>query len=510
MGDYATSKVTVIRNVVPNCMPDNNWIATDERKESGVNGAGGASEQGLAFAVNDVVSLVRPDYSTVQMRDAVTKMAGLDLRGGATLADVLVDSGSCGVDTLINEANDNKGDYLADVNTLMVADRTDANFNKLVYKTAMDATAGGGNDYVVNRFRVGMYIRIGADAAREYMLVTDVAQTALHAAAAGKGVLTVIRNVRPPCLHDKSAAPVGHLADAMIFKVERPGCFRDHEEANADRSNAGNKVTALTKALKVGQNYVEVGATTACEVGGYIRIGTEYMLITNVDDSAKTLVVVRDQDPPCLIGKALTADTAANADVFVLGANGDGVAARTAPRRSNRMISTSMRAVVELSPREPIVWGTVAPALPPSAFYVDVKVGIEYSEAEFATKSAAFTRAMSALTGVAVESTMVSYSAARRASGNVNARSYVLSQAEVTALLKKLGADTDTCTCGSSCQQALLDALNEKLVAEGLKKATSAEIVFNDQCKPSKKKDDNLLLLLLLLLLIPIAAVVLV
>merc|ERR1711966_520150 len=173
--DYATSKVTVIRNVVPNCMPDNNWIATDERKESGVNGAGGASEQGLAFAVNDVVSLVRPDYSTVQMRDAVTKMAGLDLRGGATLADVLVDSGSCGVDTLINVAN----------------------YNKRVYKTAMDATAGGGNNYVVNRFRVGMYIRIGADAAREYMLVTDTAQTATHAAGAGTDVLTVIRNVRP-------------------------------------------------------------------------------------------------------------------------------------------------------------------------------------------------------------------------------------------------------------------------------------------------------------------------
>merc|ERR1712216_458647 len=83
-----------------------------------------------------------------------------------------------------------------------------------------------------------------------------------------------------------------------------------------------------------------------------------------------------------------------------------------------------------------------------------------------------------------------------------------LSQAEVTALLKKLGADVDTCACGSSCQAALLKAVNEKLVAEGLKPATSAEIVFNDQCKPKKKSDDNLLLLLLLLLLIPLAAAV--
>ena len=48
-----------------------------------------------------------------------------------------------------------------------------------------------------------------------------------------------------------------------------------------------------------------------------------------------------------------------------------------------------------------------------------------------------------------------------------------------------------------------------KLVAEGLKPATSAEIVFpNDHCKPKKKSDDNLLLLLLLLLLIPLAAAV--
>merc|ERR1711966_514644 len=230
------------------------------------------------------------------------------------------------------------------------------------------------------------------------------------------------------------------------------------------------------------------------------------MLITDVT-GAKSVTVLRNVKPPCVTwgmstkgahkNTAATATLAIDQDVHIL-----------APAGSSNMISTSMRAVVELSPREPIMGAPVAPALPPSAFYVDVKVGIEYSEAEFATRSAAFTRAMSALTSVAVESTTVSYSAARRASGNVNARSYVLSQAEVTALLKKLGADTDTCTCGSTCQKALLKAVNEKLVAAGLKPATSAEIVFNDFCKPKKKSDDNLLLLLLLLLLIPIAAAV--
>merc|ERR1712205_162626 len=206
------------------------------------------------------------------------------------------------------------------------------------------------------------------------------------------------------------------------------------------------------------------------QIGGYILIDDEYMLVTDIDTN--TLTVERGVAPPCVIGTTKVTSTAA---AHQAGANK--VFVLTLPGSAN-MISTSMRAIAELSPREEIVWAPVAPALPPSAFYVDVKVGIEYSEAEFATKSAAFTRAMSALTGVAVESTTVSYSAARRASGNVNARSYVLSQAEVTALLKKLGTDTDTCTCGSSCQKALLDGLNEKLVAEGLKPATSAEIVF--------------------------------
>merc|ERR1711966_265946 len=239
-------------------------------------------------------------------------------------------------------------------------------------------------------FRVGGYIMIG----NEVMAVTGVTKN-----SATEGVLSVVRGVDLPCLKSEAATTV-HIDQAY----------------------------------------------NRAHVGGYLFINNEYMLITDIDVRTGTeldVTVTRNSAPPCVLGATVTS-TALAADKA---AANNIVKILTLPGSDN-VISTSMRAIVELSPREPIVWAPVAPALPPSAFYVDVKVGIEYSEAEFATKSAAFTRAMSALTGVAVESTTVSYSAARRASGNVNARSYVLSQAEVTALLNKLGADIDTCTCG--------------------------------------------------------------
>jgi len=338
-------------------------------------------------------------------------------------------------------------------------------------------------------FRVGGYIMIG----NEVMAVTGVTKN-----SATEGVLSVVRGVDLPCLKSE-AGTTAHAAAAVIYEVVWDGCF----VLPAATATADLKTTLTTTATTV---HIDQAYNRA-HVGGYLFINNEYMLITDIDVRTGTeldVTVTRNSAPPCVLGATVTS-TALAADKA---AANNIVKILTLPGSDN-VISTSMRAIVELSPREPIVWAPVAPALPPSAFYVDVKVGIEYSEAEFATKSAAFTRAMSALTGVAVESTTVSYSAARRASGNVNARSYVLSQAEVTALLKKLGADTDTCTCGSSCQAALLKAVNEKLVAEGLKEATSAEIVFpNDHCKPKKKSDDNLLLLLLLLLLIPLAAAV--
>merc|ERR1719478_1734020 len=443
-----TSTLTVIRNVAPNCL-------------------GYFNENGVAAAADSVVTLLQPVFDTVQLVDSVTKQA----TQAAGADGNPVSSGECAVVGLkVAETNDGGGFVQTD--------------NILTF----DAGVGAANG--VGTIAVGDTIEVGG----EYMLVTG---KTIGAAGGGgvttqtTGTLTVVRDVAPPCVGIGAVA--SHIDNVDIKKVVTGGCYAMPGTVGTTLNNGGTTVSTTAKSFIATAN-------TNMQVGGYLFIDAEYMLITDID--ATTITVERNVVPPCVIGTTTLTSTlathASNANVFILSLSG-----------SNNMISTSMRAIVELSPREPIVWAPVAPALPPSAFYVDVKVGIEYSEAEFATKSAAFTRAMSALTGVAVESTTVSYSAARRASGNVNARSYVLSQAEVTALLKKLGADTDTCTCGSSCQKALLDAVNEKLVAEGLKKATSAEIVFNDQCKPKKKKsDDNLLLLLLLLLLIPIGAAV--
>merc|ERR1719504_358078 len=341
---------------------------------------------------------------------------------------------------------------------------------------------------------VGSYLI--AETTLQYLLVTKITMTAQATATIG-----VIRTAKPPCTSPNAAAGNHAQIDdgKKLYLVSSGGCYAVPKTTSIAVPGGGMTAAATTVTLAgVASDVATAFEDVSIQVGGYILIDDEYMLVTDIDTN--TLTVERGVAPPCVIGTTKVTSTAA---AHTAGANK--VFVLTLPGSAN-MISTSMRAIAELSPREEIVWAPVAPALPPSAFYVDVKVGIEYSEAEFATKSAAFTRAMSALTGVAVESTMVSYSAARRASGNVNARSYVLSQAEVTALLKKLGTDTDTCTCGSSCQKALLDGLNEKLVAEGLKPATSAEIVFNEFCKPKKKSDDNLLLLLLLLLLIPIGA----
>merc|ERR1719478_969772 len=447
-----TSTLTVIRNVAPNCL-------------------GYFNENGVAAAANSIVTLLQPVFDTVQLVDSVTKQA----TQAAGADGNPVSSGECAVVGLkVAETNDGGGFVQTD--------------NILTF----DAGVGAANG--VGTIAVGDTIEVGG----EYMLVTGKTIGAAGGnppapATQTTGTLTVVRDVAPPCLGIGTVA--SHNNNVDIKKVVTGGCYAMPAATNT-ASDPGS--TDLKSDLATGVTLVHLDDAAAVQVGGYLFANNEYMLVTDIDVHAnggteRAVTVVRNVAPPCVMGTTVVTSTM-NTGTVQAGNDGTKIVALSLSG-SNNMISTSMRAIVELSPREPVVWAPIAPALPPSAFYVDVKVGIEYSEAEFATKSAAFTRAMSALTGVAVESTTVSYSAARRASGNVNARSYVLSQAEVTALLRKLGADLETCTCGSSCQAELLKAVNEKLVAEGLKKATSAEIVFNDQCKPKEKSDDNLLLL---------------
>merc|ERR1711939_61293 len=180
---------------------------------------------------------------------------------------------------------------------------------------------------------------------------------------------------------------------------------------------------------------------------------------------------------------------------------------------SDNMISTSMRAIVELSPREPIVWAPVAPAPPPSPHYVDLRVTMPYSLAEFNVPSVTepFKRAIARVAGTTADKIVLSFPAQRRAATDtllVDVRILADSAAEVRAILATLGADPDTLECASTCQAALLERLNKELRAEGLREALAIEIRGSSVAATTKKEDDNMLLLLLLLLLIPIGAAV--
>merc|ERR1711966_595177 len=274
---------------------------------------------------------------------------------------------------------------------------------------------------------------------------------------------------------------------------------------NAEISNIGTAVT-LTQAISTtSQASFTVSASTNMVIGGYLLIGTEYMLITDID-AADTIRVVRNVAPPCVVGTTILTSTAGTpgngALVIILSLSG-----------SNNMISTSMRAVVELSPREPIAWVPAAPPPPPSPHYVDLRVTMPYSLAEFNVPSVTepFKRAIARVAGTTADKIVLSFPTQRRAATDtllVDVRILADSAAEVRAILSTLGADPDTLECASTCRAALLVRLNKELKAEGLREALAIEIRGSSVVATKKKKEDNLLLLLLLLLLIPIGAAV--
>merc|ERR1711966_540178 len=231
----------------------------------------------------------------------------------------------------------------------------------------------------------------------------------------------------------------------------------------------------------------------------------EYMLITDI--TGGTITVVRNTKPACVVGTSIqastkTAHSATTSLVYFLSLSG-----------SNNMISTSMRAIVELSPRKPIVWAAAEPAPPPSPHYVDLRVTMPYSLAEFNVPSVTepFKRAIARVAGTTADKIVLSFPTQRRAATDtllVDVRILADSAAEVRAILSTLGADPDTLECASTCRAALLVRLNKELKAEGLREALAIEIRGSSVVATKKKKEDNLLLLLLLLLLIPIGAAV--
>merc|ERR1719409_76495 len=347
-------------------------------------------------------------------------------------------------------------------------------------------------------FIVGEFINVG----NEYMLVTGVVPSTT---AGDKGTVNVIRDVNPPCL--SSTGNAQHNDNADINKVVTGGCYAMPATTTLELKT--------NFPLAVGGDKITVAAATGMQVGGYLFIGTEYMLITDIDGTGDpyTVTVVRNVAPPCVVGTTTTTSTGASGAIAACANNACNNLFVLSLSSSNNMISTSMRAIVELSPREPIVWTAAAPAPPPSPHYVDLRVTMPYSLAEFNVPSVTepFKRAIARVAGTTVDKIVLSFPAQRRAATDtllVDVRILADSAAEVRTILTTLGADPDTLECASTCRAALLEKLNKELRAEGLREATAIEIMGSSVVATKKKTDDNMLLLLLLLLLIPIGAAV--
>merc|ERR1719163_583861 len=442
----STKTLTVIRNVAPNCLGLTNY--------NPVTASPGAK-----------VTLMKPDYDVVQLVDSVTKQAAQ--AGGADGSTR--SSGSCGV-----------------VSPMMIAHTTTATVSGAATTFQVDDVAATGYGLTV-----GSYLK--AETSNNYFLVTGMAKVT---GTANTFDVTAVRQAYPPCVGAETAANT--VVDKDLFLVATGGCYAMSAAADTTLNNGGTAVSTTATSFIATAN-------TGMQVGGYLFIDAEYMLITDIDGT--TITVVRNvAPPPCVIGTTTLTSTlathATNANVFILSLSG-----------SNNMISTSMRAIVELSPREPIVWAAAAPVVPPSPHYVDLRVTMPYSLAEFNVPSVTepFKRAIARVAGTTVDKIVLSFPEQRRAATDtllVDVRINADSAAEVRAILATLGADPDTLECASTCRAALLVRLNKELRAEGLREALAIEIRGSSVAATKKKEDDNLLLLLLLLLLIPIGAAV--
>merc|ERR550537_1835376 len=147
------------------------------------------------------------------------------------------------------------------------------------------------------------------------------------------------------------------------------------------------------------------------------------------------------------------------------------------------MISTSMRAIVELSPREPIVWAAAAlPPPPPPPHWVQLRVTMPYSLAEFKNVTKGFKRAIVRVAGTTVDKivlTFPDFPEQRRAATDllvVDVSINADSAAEARDILARLGADPATLECASTCRAALLVKLNRELKAENLLEALTIEL----------------------------------
>merc|ERR1719163_152132 len=346
----------------------------------------------------------------------------------------------------------------------------------------------------------GAYLFVGITATTgEYELVTDVTGTALE----------VKRNVKPPCVtwgrsgkgaHKNTPAAATLDTQQTAFKLAIPTTAVGTDNGGAQANNHFNLP---------GHGLV-AGDAVVYRAGGGTAItnlvdGTTYYVF-DVDGNDFQVSATAGTTP---LNPAVTDAAQGNSQQYFQRMNVHVLA----PAGSSNMISTSMRAVVELSPREPIMWAPVAPVLSPSPHYVDLRVTMPYSLAEFNVPSVTepFKRAIARVAGTTVDKIVLSFPEQRRAATDtllVDVRINADSAAEARSILATLGADPDTLECAATCRAALLVRLNKELRAEGLREALAIEIRGASVVATKKKGDDNMLLLLLLLLLIPVGAAV--
>jgi hypothetical protein len=127
--------------------------------------------------------------------------------------------------------------------------------------------------------------------------------------------------------------------------------------------------------IRVGSKTATSAATGDGVIGGVGALNGgnsygEFMLVQKINYATSTLTVIRAATPPCHRASGMGWDHETGSEVFLVTpdystVNMADAIAKTGGQGADEMISTSMRAIVELSPKERIVWVPATPTPQP-------------------------------------------------------------------------------------------------------------------------------------------------
>ena len=155
------------------------------------------------------------------------------------------------------------------------------------------------------------------------------------------------------------------------------------QTATAVLAETAVRVASLSElGVRVG-DFIRVGSKTAAAqaatgdgiIGGVAALDGgnsygEFLLVQKINYATSTLTVIRAATPPCHRASGIGFDHEVGSEVFLVTpdystVNMADAIAKTGGQGADEMISTSMRAIVELSPKERIVWVPATPAPQP-------------------------------------------------------------------------------------------------------------------------------------------------